>query len=157
MKRIKILFTSFIFLFTGSILVANPPQDKLYDFYQLKKDQRPVFIINEKQDANSINLFTRSANRAHGANSKKIVDSIIVSSAQKIFNISFIVDKEGKVKEITSDSENEKVRGLIKTLYGIETEGKWIPGKIDGIPVDVKIPFIISLKMGFISLLLKEW
>lgn len=152
-KMVSIL----MFFITSSILAANPSQDKVYDFYQLKKDQRPVFIIKEKQESNSIDLFTRSANRSHGANSKTIVDSIIVSSEQKVFNISFIVDKEGKVKEIISDSESERVRELIKILYGIETEGKWIPGKIDGSPIDVKIPFTISLRMGFISLILKEW
>lgn len=158
--NIKIMFQFFflaqIFLFSGNLLLADSPKEKIYEFYQLKKNQRPIFIINDKQEGNSIDSFTRSANKAHGIKLRKMIDSIKVLSEQRVFNISFVVDKDGKVGDIISDSQNEKVNEMINNLYGIKTEGKWISGKIEGNPVNVQIPFTISLKGSIIALILKE-
>ncbi len=156
MRLIKISLIQFVFFFICTLLFASSSPDKVYDFYHLKKDQRPAFIINETKSANSIDAFTGYVCRANGANFKTIVDSLKISSEQKVYNVSFVVDKNGRVKNIAIDSENEQIRRLFKTLYGIETEGKWIPGKIDGNPVDVRVPFIFSLKMGFVSIIIQQ-
>jgi len=155
MRPIKIFLTQIIFLVTGSLLIANTPHEKIYDFYQLKKDQRPVFVINGNHSSNSIDAFTGSVNKAHGANFKTIVDSIKVSSKQKVFNVSFVVNKEGCVTDITVDSEDSKVRDLFRTLYGVKTDGQWLPGKNKDNPIPVRIPFIFSLKMGFVSIIIQ--
>lgn len=156
MKIIKIFLTQILFFITCSLLIANTPEEKVYDFYQLKKDQRPVFVINGKPSSNPITDFTGFVNRAQGANFKVIADSIKISSEQKVFNVTFVVNKEGSVTDITVDSDNENVRELFRTLYGIKTEGQWLPGKIKDNPVLVRIPFIFSLKLGFVTILTQQ-
>lgn len=156
MTHFKYFLTPFLFLFISTLLLANSSQEKIFDFSQLRENQRPIIINNDSPSAitgsAAINSFTASVNKAQGTNFKILCDSIKNLSQQKVFNISFVVDKHGKVTDITSDSDNEKINALFKTLYGIETDCKWIPGKIDGKPVDVRITFIISLKFSFAAI-----